>query len=204
MPRRIGKRLRARWLPLICAPLLLLAACSAGSGSSSTLTLGLTGSTASHAGQPPTLAANGPSDAYAFVYDDQIWIHDAGKPDARQLTHLVLSAGAAISWGPLIWSPNGKYIAYALSVSNDPTAAARSTGPIYVASAEDGSVVNTAATGSLYGHTYAWFGDQMLFYTDGGGIKMYDVGDGDPRVWPVLDPYGYPVARRGIRMTTAG
>ena len=190
MPRGIGHRLRAPLLTLACALPLLLSACSSDSASTSTLSLGLTGSTASHAEQPPTLAANGPADAYAFVYDDQIWLHDAGKSDARQLTHLVLSAGAAIAWGPLVWSPNGQNIAYALSESDNPAAAARTSGAVYVVSTSDGSVVNTAATGSLYGHTYAWFGNQMLFYTDGGGIKMYDVGDGDARVWPVLDAYG--------------
>jgi hypothetical protein len=171
------------------AALLALTACSTGSGSSK-LTLGLSGSTVDHPGPPPTLAASGPTDAYAFVYDDQIWIHDKGQPTARQLTHLVLSAGAAIAWGPLVWSPNGQFIAVALSESLTPTAAARSTGPIYVVSMGDGSVVNTAATGSLYGHTYAWFGNTMLFYSDSGGIFMYDVGDGDPRVWSVLTPFG--------------
>jgi hypothetical protein len=204
MPRGSERRLRAPLLALACALPLLLAACSSNAGSSSTLSLGLTGSTASHAEQPPTLAANGPADAYAFVYDDQIWIHDAGKPDARQLTHLVLSAGAAIAWGPLVWSPNGQFIAYALNVSDNPAAAARTTGPVYVASTADGSVVNTTATGSLYGHTYAWFGSQMLFYSDGGGIKMYDVGDGDPRVWPVLDPYGDPSGPSGNTYTNGG
>ncbi len=197
MPRRIGRVLRAPSLLLFFAALVVLSACSADGGSASTLSLGLTGSTASHAEQPPGLAANGPADAYAFVYDDQIWIHDAGKSTARQLTHLVLSAGAAISWGPLVWSPNGRYIAYALNQSLTPSAAARTTGPVYVVSTADGSVVNTAVTGSLYGHTYAWFGSQMLFFSDGGGIMMYDVGDGDARVWPVLDPYGYPSGPSG-------
>ncbi len=204
MPRGIGQRLRAPLLTLACALPLLLSACSSDSASTSTLSLGLTGSTASHAEQPPTLAANGSADAYAFVYDDQIWLHDAGTSDARQLTHLVLSAGAAIAWGPLVWSPNGQYIAYALSESDNPAAAARTSGAVYVVSTSDGSVVNTAATGSLYGHTYAWFGNQMLFYTDGGGIKMYDVGDGDARVWPVLDAYGLPSGPSGNTYTNSG
>lgn len=195
--RRIGGYLRAAPLALLCAALLVLTACSSDSGGASKLSLGLTGSTASHAGQPPTLAANGPSDAYAFVYEDQIWIHDSGKASAQQLTHLVLSAGAAISWGPLVWSPDGKSIAYALSESDDPTAAARTTGPVYVVSVSDGSVVNTPITGSLYGHTYAWFGSTMLFYSDGGGVKMYDLGDADPRVWPLLDTFGSPIGPSG-------
>jgi hypothetical protein len=186
------------------AALLALAACSSGSGAASKLTLGLSGSTVDHPGPPPTLAAGGPTDAYAFVYDNQIWIHDKGQPTARQLTHLVLSAGAAIAWGPLVWSPNGQSIAFALSESLTPTAAARSTGPIYVVSTHDGSVMDTAATGSLYGHTYAWFGDTMLFYSDGGGIFMYDVGDGDPRVWPVLTPFGDATGAEGRTVSGSG
>jgi hypothetical protein len=186
---RIGRIRRAAGAVCALAALLALTACST-SGSSSKLTLGLSGSTVEHPGPPPTLAAGGPTDAYAFVYDNQIWIHDKGQPTARQLTHLVLSAGAAIAWGPLVWSPNGQSIAFALSESLTPTAAARTTGPIYVVSTHDGSVVDTAATGSLYGHTYAWLGDTMLFYSEPGGIMMYDVGDGDPRVWSALTQFG--------------
>jgi hypothetical protein len=193
MRRRGNKRERWRGIAYVALALVagvVLASCSSGSGAGSKLSLGLTGSTASHPAQPPTLAANGPADAYAFVYDDQIWIHDAGASTARQLTHLVLSAGANIAWGPLEWSPNGKFIAYALNENLTPSDEARTTAPIYVVNTGDGSVVNTAATGSLYGHTYAWFDDTMLFYSSGSSILMYDVGDGDPRVWTALTAFG--------------
>src|SRR5260370_33450496 len=108
------------------AALLALTACSAGSGRSK-LTLGLSGSTVDHPGPPPTLAASGPTDAYAFVYDDQIWIHEKGQPTARQLTHLVLSAGAAVPPGPPGWSPNGQLIGLPLRGDLMTPAAARCT-----------------------------------------------------------------------------
>lgn len=196
---RHGRRKMMRWRApgaalAALAVLLTLSACS--SGSSSTLNLGLAGSTGDHPSQPPALAANGPAGAYAFVYDNQIWLHDEGKPDAHQLTHLVLSRGAAISWGPLAWSGSGRYIAFALVENLNPSLPSRASGPIYYVDTQSGptqgAVVNTAATGSIYGHTYDWYGDTMLFYSTGGGIMMYgaiNTGNDDPRVWPAVTQF---------------
>ena len=169
--------------------LLFMSGCSAGgSGSGGTnISLGLAGSTADHPSAPPSVAVSGPSnDTYAFVYDNQIWIHNSGNPNPTQLTHLVLSNGADISWGPLVWSPDGSHIAFALIQNLTPTTPDRTAGPIYVVDTANGNTVVTPGIGSIYGHDYVWFGNNMLFYSSGDGISMYDIGDTDPRVWQVL------------------
>jgi hypothetical protein len=169
--------------------LLVIAGCSASGGGSggTNISLGLAGSTADHPSAPPSIAASGPNnDTYAFVYDDQIWIHSSGSPTPKQLTHLVLSNGADISWGPLVWSLSTKYIAFALVQNLTPASPDRTAGPIYVVDTGNGNTVVTPGIGSIYGHNYAWFGDNMLFYSSGDGISMYDIGDSDPRVWQVL------------------
>src|SRR5260370_4553937 len=143
---RNGRWWRAAGAVCALAALLALTACST-SGASSKLTLGLSGSTVEHPGPPPTLAASGPTDAYAFVYDDQIWIHDKGQPTARQLTHMVLSAGAAIAWGPLVSSPHGQFIPFALSGSLTPTPAARPAGPSLRVDPGDRPLGGAAGTG---------------------------------------------------------
>lgn len=169
---------------------LMLAGCStSGSGSSGgSISLGLAGSTADHASQPPQIAANGPSGTYAFVFDNQVWLHTGGQTGNKQLTHQVLSNGANIAWGPLVWSPNGKYIAFALVQDLTPSSVERSTGPIYYVRTDNGDTFSTGASGSVYGHTYAWYDDKALMYSVGGSVMLYDLGDADPRVWPVLSP----------------
>ena len=188
--RRSARLAAAVGLALV---LLLISGCSAGgSGSGGTnISLGLAGSTADHPSAPPIVAASGPgNDTYAFVYDDQIWIHNSGNSNPTQLTHLVLSNGADISWGPLVWSPDGSHIAFALTQNLTPSTPDRTAGPIYVVDttpgAQLGDTVVTPGIGSIYGHDYAWFGSNMLFYSSGDGISMYDIGDTDPRVWQVL------------------
>ncbi|MGO8946435.1 MAG: hypothetical protein ACLQUY_01975 [Ktedonobacterales bacterium] len=176
------------WLPVIgLGFVLLLTSCSAGGSSGGTnITLGLAGSTADQPSSPPSVAGNGPDDTYAFVYDDQIWVRQSGNSTPVQITHLVLSNGADISFGPLVWSPDGKQIAFALLQNLTPTVPSRSAGPIYVVNVATKSTVVTPGIGSIYGHNYAWYGPRMLFYSSGDGISMYDIGDPDPRVWQVL------------------
>lgn len=182
------------------ALVFVLAACSisgAGSGGAD-FSLGLAGSTADHPSQPPQIAATGPGGTYAFVYDNQIWVHTAGQAGAKQLTHVVLSNGANITWGPLVWSPSGKEIAFALVQDLTPSSPSRVSGPILFVNAASGgscgdgsagTTCSTGATGSAYGHTYAWFTDKTLIYTTGGGIMLYDLGDTQyQRVWQVLTP----------------
>ncbi len=197
MPHRrpLPGRLRARrggWA-LVLGLALTLAGCSVGLGSGSSggtnYSLGLAGSTADHQSQSPNIAATGPTGTYAFVYDNQIWVHTSGQAGAKQLTHLVLSNGATISWGPLAWSPSGKYIAFALAQNLTPNVPGRSAAPLYYVDTSSGDTFGTSGTGSIYGHTYVWYDDRALFYSDGGAIMMYDAGDKDPRMWPVLAPF---------------
>jgi hypothetical protein len=171
----------------------LLAACGVGSDSSggSNYSLGLAGSTLDHASTPPTIAANGPAGTYAFVYDNQIWLRQEGQTTAKQITRIPLSNAAAIAWGPLVWSPQGKYIAFALVQDLAPTPGAppSSAGPIYYvdttscAGAGHYCAVYSAGTGSIYGHTYDWLGESMLVYASGQGVMLYQLDD--PRVWTV-------------------
>ncbi len=176
------------WLAALAFGLvLLLAGCSSsGSSGGTNITLGLAGSTVDQPSSPPTVAGNGPDATYAFVYDDQIWVHQSGNSTPIQITKLVLSNGADISFGPLVWSPDGSQIAFALVENLTPSTPSRTSGPIYVANVEAKTWVVTPGIGSIYGHGYAWYGPRLLFYASGDGISMYDVGDPDPRVWQVV------------------
>jgi len=171
----------------------LLAACGAGSGGSggSNYSLGLAGSTLDHASNPPTIAANGPGGTYAFVYDNQIWLRRDGQSSAKQITRIPLSNAASIAWGPLVWSPQGRYIAFAIVQDLTPTPGAppSSSGPIYYVDTTtcpgDGQycAVYSAGTGSVYGHTYDWLGESALVYSSGGGVMLSMLDN--PRVWTV-------------------
>ena len=174
-------RMCAALLALTLLGTLALAGCSTSGGS---LTGGLAGSTVDHPTQPPQVAATGPNGTYAFVYDNQIWLNTSQGP--KQATHLVLSNGANISWGPLVWSPDGNSIAFALVENLTPGTSGRSYGSIYyvtVSSDGFGTTAVTPATGSVYGHTYAWYTPRALIYSDRNGLMLFDVGDSDPRVW---------------------
>ena len=162
-----------------------LAACSSSDTSSGSInfSLGLAGSTADHQTQPPTIAANGPQGTYAFVYDDQIWVRQSGQDSAKQLTKLVLSNGSTIRWGPLVWSPGGRYIAFALVEDLNLVAGApgRTDGPIYYVSTDPSKpqVFVTPGTGHIYGHSYDWLSDDLLMYSNGSGIQLYTLGLAD-------------------------
>lgn len=189
-----GWRRMASWAPLLLSmcSVLLLAGCSASSGSFS---LGLAGSTADEQVTPPPIASNGPGGTYAFVYANQVWVRKDGDTKATEVTHLVLSKGGTIAWGPLVWSPDGNYIAFALVQNLDPAQGgpASTAGPIYYVNLADSNhpVSITPGTGSIYGHTYTWYGSGSLLYADGGGIQLYDMGtadnqNADARVFQVL------------------
>jgi hypothetical protein len=180
-----------RWWSVVgLGLLLLLAGCSASGGSSggTNITLGLAGSTADRPSSPPAVAQSGPDATYAFIYDDQIWVRQTGSSTPTQITHLVLSNGADITFGPLVWSPDGEQIAFALVENLTPSAPGRTAGPIYVVTISNGYTEVTPGIGSIYGHTYSWYGPRMLFYSSGDGISMYDINDPDPRVWQVVSP----------------
>jgi hypothetical protein len=177
---------------LFSVALLLVVGCSSSGTGNTSISLGLSGSTADNPSAPPSVAGNGPSGVYAFVYDDQIWIHKSNYLTPLQVTHLALSRGADIIWGPLVWSPDGTHIAFALVHNLTPKTVDSIAGPIYVVDTSNGNTVVTPGIGSVYGHNYAWYGPNMLFYSSGDGISMYDLGDPDPRVWPVLTSFTTP------------
>lgn len=167
-----------------------LAACSVNSSNPSgiNLSLGLAGSTADHPAKPPVIGSGGPSGTFAFVYDNQVWVSSGSS--ATQLTHLVLSNGSTIAWGPLLWSPDGTYIAFALAQSTGASTTMATSGTIYYVNATTGATVATVATGSIYGHNYTWYGNDFLVYSSGAGISMYGpISTGNPRVWTVLSPF---------------
>jgi hypothetical protein len=182
------------WLLLSLCAIMALAGCSSGESGSGGInfSLGLAGSTADQQSQPPTIASGGPNNTYAFVYDNQIWVQTGSGATPKQLTQLVLSNGATLRWGPLTWSPDGKYIAFALveDLNLDPHATTPSAGPIYYVSADPtakdyGTQYLTPGTGSVYGHTYDWFGSTMLLYSNGSGIQVFTLGSSDPRAYQV-------------------
>lgn len=180
----------AQTMTLALLALLALAGCSAsGGGSGINVTLGLQGSTADNPAPPPKLASAGPDHTYAFVYDNQVWAHVKGASGLMQVTRLTLSAGATIEWGPLVWSPSGKSLAFALVQNLATDQLIRDAGQIYyvnVSSCLSSSganclVYNTEITGSVYGHTYDWLNDDWLIAGGGSGIAAYDVSD--PNGW---------------------
>lgn len=182
----------ARWSALLLslAAAISVAGCSVSSSSGGiNFTLGLQGSTADNPAQAPTIASNGPDGEYAFVYDNQVWAHLKGASGVIQVTRLTLSNGATILWGPLVWSPSGNSLAFALVENNNTDQLTRHEGPIYyvnltsclTTAGATCPVYTTQATGSIYGHTYSWFNDDWLISGNGGGIFAYDISD--PNGW---------------------
>ncbi|HEX9037128.1 MAG TPA: hypothetical protein VF808_09090 [Ktedonobacterales bacterium] len=179
---------------------LLVAGCSTTSGGGGiNFNLGLQGATNDHPAAPPQIAASGPDREYAFVYDNQIWVRQKGAGAARQVTQLTLSAGADLVWGPLVWSPSGASLAFALVQDLAPASGSRSSGPIYYVDVSQClnstsaacTTYQTPMTGSVYGHTYTWYKDALLIAGGGGGLSAYDVGDPNgPRVWQLRTTQG--------------
>ncbi|HKT38172.1 MAG TPA: hypothetical protein VJR48_07350 [Ktedonobacterales bacterium] len=177
-------------MSLALVALVALAGCSAsGGGSGINVTLGLQGSTADNPAPPPKLAADGPDKTYAFVYDNQVWAHVKGASGLTQVTRLTLSAGATIEWGPLVWSPSGKSLAFALVQNMATDQPIRDAGQVYyvnvstclTAAGATCPVYNTEMTGSVYGHSYDWLNDDWLIAGSGSGISAFDVSD--PNGW---------------------
>jgi hypothetical protein len=173
---------------------LLAAGCSLSGGSSGGInfSLGLQGATNDHPATPPSVASSGPDREYAFVYDNQVWVRVQGNNVPRQVTQMTLSAGADIVWGPLVWSPSAKSLAFALIQNLSPTQPTSASGPVYYIDLSQClssttvacATYHTPVTGSVYGHTYTWFNDDLLIAGNGGGINAYDVHDPNgPRVW---------------------
>lgn len=189
-----GRRGLLLAMPLLALAIALaLAGCSSSGGGGTNYSLGLAGSTADHPSPPPTIPATSPGGTYAFVYDNQIWLRQDKQAQAKQLTHLVLSNGATLLWGPLIWSPSGQYIAFALVENLTPGVPTRTSGPLYFVDTTPGphfgQTYLTFGTGNIYGHSYAWWDDNAIFYTSGSGVMLDDVGDCDPRVWQAISPF---------------
>src|SRR5262249_4901209 len=140
---------------------------------------------------------------YAFVYDNQVWLKRAGQDAPKQLTHLALSNGATLRWGPLVWSHSGRFLASSVVQDLDPgpNTPPRSAGPIYYVDtqgcAETCPITATPGTGSVYGHTYTWIGDGLLLYASGGGLLLFTAGARDPRVWVVREAPTAPSGSSG-------
>ncbi len=190
---RATRSVQAMALLLTLLATIILAGCSAsGSSSGINFTLGLQGSTADNPAAPPKIAASGPNGMYAFVYDNQVWAHTTGASAAVQVTRLTLSNGATIIWGPLLWSPSGKSLAFSLTQNFATDQPMRDAGQLYYVNVSTcltsaGAacpVYATAETGSVYGHSYAWLNDDWLIAGTGAGISAYDLSDpGGWRVW---------------------
>ncbi|HEV2238665.1 MAG TPA: hypothetical protein VGR57_18550 [Ktedonobacterales bacterium] len=176
-----------RWVAGGVALVILLAGCSAGGGSGINLPAFDSGTGAS--ASPPVIQGTEPSGQYAFVYANQIWVKLDADSKPRQLTHFPTVASAYFAWGPLVWSPDGSNIAFVLVRDLTTDGRPRGAGPLYIvdtAGKED--VQATAATASVYGHTYSWYGDNALLYSTGSSINVYDYSDpSDPRAYPALD-----------------
>jgi len=207
-----------RWgalLALLALGALTLAGCStsgSGGSSGSSFTLGLSGATADNGGGPPSIASGGPTQTYAFVYNSQVWAHVQGQSAPVQLTHLALSNGATLRWGPLVWSQNNKYLAFALIQNLTPSQPTGSSGPLYYIDTRscltDNSacpVYDTAGVGSVYGHTYDWYQDDMLVYGSGQGLTFYDVANPNgARVWQARTVYDDGTSGSGIGDVACG
>lgn len=188
---------------------MLLAACSATTSGSGGINFssGLAGSTIDHPGNPPTIAANGPTGAYAFVYDNQIWLRQNGENQAEQLTHMAMSKGSIITWGPLVWSPDGRYIAFTVVENLDLASGGSSSdiGPLYYLdiATDPATLYTSAGSGSIFGRSYTWFGDSILLYSNGSGIQMFTAGSADPRTWPVISSSQPQTSGNGATIYTA-
>lgn len=179
---------------------LLASGCTVSGGSGGiNFSLGLQGATNDHPAAPPQIASAGPDREYAFVYDNQVWVRQKGADKPRQVTQLTLSAGADISWGPLVWSHSGHSLAFALAVNLTPGSPSRTAGPIYYIDLSQClsstsiacATYRTPLTGSVYGHTYVWFNDDLLIAGGGAGISAYDLHDpNEPRVWQLRTTQG--------------
>lgn len=202
---RFGKGGARGWRGGLVAALtlaaLLVAGCASSGGSSSGInySLGLQGATNDHPATPPQVASAGPDREYAFVYDNQVWVRQKGADKPRQVTQLTLSAGADIVWGPLEWSPSGKSLAFAVVANLTPSSPTGTAGPIYYVDLSQClnstsiacATYHTPLTGSVYGHTYTWFNDNLLIAGGGNGVNAYDVHDPNgPRVWQLRTTYG--------------
>jgi hypothetical protein len=194
--RRRGNGAAAAWRGGLVAALalaaLLVAGCAASGGGGINFSLGLQGATNDHPATPPQIASGGPDREYAFVYDNQVWVRQKGADKPRQVTQLTLSAGADITWGPLVWSHSGNSLAFALAVNLTPGGPGRAAGPIYYvdlsqclsSSSIACATYRTPLTGSVYGHSYVWFQDDLLIAGGGAGISAYDLHDPNgPRLW---------------------
>jgi hypothetical protein len=175
-----------RWLAGSIALGWVLAGCSAGGG---TLNLPAFDSGAGAAISPPVIQGNAPAGEYAFVYANQIWVKLDADTKPRQLTHFPTVASAYFAWGPLMWSPDGSNIAFVLVRDLTTDGRPRSAGPLYIvdtAGKED--VQATAATASVYGHAYTWYGNSAIFYSTGSSINVYDYSDPfDTRAFRALE-----------------
>ncbi|HEX8982326.1 MAG TPA: hypothetical protein VF792_06135 [Ktedonobacterales bacterium] len=198
--KKRSARLFRRWSVFSLLPALaligLLTGCSAsGSSKGIDFQLGLQGSTADNPAAAPKIASNGPDNEYAFVYDNQVWIHPKGGSAAVQITHLTLSNGATLVWGPLVWSPSGNMLAFSLVQNMSTDQPTRAAGTIYytnlstcLSASKNPScpTYHTQASGSVYGHAYGWLGDDWLISGSGGGLMAYDVSDPNGRrTWQI-------------------
>jgi hypothetical protein len=175
-----------RWVVGASALAWLLAGCSAGGGG---LNLPPFDASSGAAANPPVIQGSAPAGEYAFVYANQIWVKLDADSKPRQLTHFPTVASAYFAWGPLMWSPDGANIAFVLVRDLTTDGRPRSAGPLYIvdtAGTED--VQATAATASVYGHAYTWYGNNAIFYSTGSSINVYDYSDpSDPRAFSALE-----------------
>ncbi len=200
LPMGSARGWRGGMLAALALAALLAAGCSTSGGSGGiNFSLGLQGATNDHPAAPPQVASTGPDREYAFVYDNQVWVRQKGGDKPRQVTQLTLSAGADINWGPLVWSNSGHSLAFSLVVNQTPSSPANPAGPIYYidlakclsSSSTACATYRTPLTGSVYGHTYTWFQDDLLIAGGGGGVSAYDLNDpAGPRVWQLRTTLG--------------
>jgi hypothetical protein len=175
---------------------VMLAACSGSGGGGLNQINGLGADAGPSA--PPTLTGTGPGGQYAFVYGNQIWLKANDPSQPHQLTHLVIPNGAYIAWGPLMWSPDGHSIAFAMLEDTSGGHPARSTGPLYLADVASGAVQTVPGTADLAGHGYAWYGPSALFYANPSGVAFDDLTTpADPRVWSVAPGQSGPTNNGG-------
>lgn len=181
-----GARHGWRWFPLLATLALAIIMASCAPNDEPHATAPRSASTIN--GQLPAIpviAANGPDLTYAFIYDNQVWAHVQGNTTPRQLTHLTQPTDMTIRWGPLVWSQSGRYLAFAVALGQSPVGALYyldSSGCL--ADTTSCQLYRTPGTGSVYGHTYSWYRDDMLVYGSGAGLTLYDVADPNgARTW---------------------